>query len=502
MKPDVSNRHRGDLGGRLRNDRVPAKVTVEADRAVVAIPTGQHLMWMLLNLLARQSDEVGEIELAMPDGVRPAARLSPLVPSGSDLKTVLEAGVEEINPRLLGPGGESRTRVSVRIGPGPLSKDADLTLAVSATGWAGYVGQIPAETIGDGENPVGAYVGACLAAGEIFKHVRSMRDEAGTYARRMWLDAAEMRVVDEPAPGPSLPDGLRLPATIVAGVGAVANAFLHVIYPLEDLRVDLTLIDNDPEGVTDTNLNRCVLFGLRHAATFHPKASTAASLMGNGRLVVEAVDDSWQAWRDEHSDRPLDLVISVVDKNSARHAVQDALPRLILGASTNDMRAQVNLYDVLGGGPCLRCRNRPETRTSDDEIVARLKALPPAEREQEARKVCIDPEILETFLSDPLGNCGLVGGATLQKFGGGSDEVEWSVGFVSALAGVLLAAEYLKLGLGSKSPTLNARENAFRFQYWRPDKANVNAIFGTPPDAGCLCQKAVFRRALETSNMR
>jgi hypothetical protein len=280
----------------------------------------------------------------------------------------------------------------------------------------------------------------------------------------------------------------------------VANAFLHVLYPLKGARADLTLIDNDPEGVTDTNLNRCVLFGLRHAATFHPKASTAAALLGNGELVVEAFDDSWQAWRSEHPDRPLGLVISAVDKNSCRHAVQDALPRLILGASTNDMRAQVNLYDVLGGGPCLRCRNRPEARVSDDEVIARLKGLPPSEREHEARRVGVNPSVLAAFLSDPLGNCGLVSGATLQKFGGGSDEVEWAVGFVSVLAGVLLAAEYLKLGLGSLSPTLNARENTFRFQYWRPDKVKVNAVFDTPPDAGCLCQKASFRRALETNN--
>lgn len=502
MKPDVSNRHRGDLRGRLGNDRVPAKVIVEADRAVAATPTGQHLTWMLLNLLARQSDEVGEIELAVPDGVRPAARLSPLVPSGPDLKAVLAAGVEEINPGLLDPKSESRTRVSVRVGPGPLSEDADLALAVSATGWAGYVGQIPAEKIGEGENPIGAYVGACLAAGEIFKHVRSMRDEAGTFVSSMWLDAAEMRVVDEPTPGPVLPADLSLPTTVVAGVGAVANAFLHVLYPLKGAMATLTLVDNDPEGVTDTNLNRCVLFGLRHAATFHPKASTAADLVGTGELVVEAVDNSWQAWRGEYPDRPLDLVVSAVDKNSARHAVQDALPRLILGASTNDMRAQVNLYDVLGGGPCLRCRNRPEAWVADDEIVARLKGLPPSKREHEARRVGVDSGVLEAFLSDPLGNCGLVGGATLQKFGGGSDEGDWAVGFVSALAGVLLAAEYLKLGLGSLGPTLNAHENTFRFQYWRPDKSNVNAVSDTPPDAGCLCQKASFRRALETNNAR
>lgn len=502
MKPDVSNRHRGDLSGRLGNDRVPAKVTIEVDRGVALTAIGQHLTWMLLNLLARQSDEVWEIDLVVPEGVKPSARLSPLVPSGTDLEEILRVGVEEVHSGLLEPKSGSRSRVFVRVGPGPLAEDADFALAVSATGWAGYVGQVPAEVIGEGDNPVGAYVGACLAASEIFKYVRSMRDEAGAFVRRIWLDAFEMEVADEPTPGPSLPSDLRLPTATVAGVGAVANAFLHVLYPLEGAQIDLTLIDNDPEGVTDTNLNRCVLFGLRHAATFHPKASTAAGLIENGALAAHPVDDSWQTWRGEHPDHPLDLVFSAVDKNSARHAVQDALPGLILGASTNDMRAQINLYDVLGDGPCLRCRNRPEARVSDDEVIARLKGLPPAEREHEARRVGIDPGILETFLSDPLRNCGLVGGATLQKFSGGSDEVEWAVGFVSVLAGVLLAAEYLKLGLSAARPALTATNNTFRFQFWRPDKAKVNVVVGTPPDPNCLCQKTIFRRALRTAAKR
>ncbi|HEV2091895.1 MAG TPA: hypothetical protein VGR18_01885, partial [Rubrobacter sp.] len=51
-----------------------------------------------------------------------------------------------------------------------------------------------------------------------------------------------------------------------------------------------------------------------------------------------------------------------------------------------------------------------------------------------------------------------------------SDEVEWAVGFVSVIAVVLLAAEYLKLGVGIGPAALDASRNTFRFQFWRPEK--------------------------------
>ncbi|MDP9474310.1 MAG: ThiF family adenylyltransferase [Actinomycetota bacterium] len=497
MRSELSNRHRGDLGGRLSGGRALARVVVRVGQGAATTPAGQHLAWMLVNLLARQDDEIREIELDVPDGVEPVGRLSPLVPPGSDLKESLARGVEEVNPGVLVPKRGSRTRVSVLVGPGEL-EDANFSVAVSAVGWSGYVGRLPAEIIGDDPNPIGPYVAACLGAGEVFKHVRAVRPDAGGFVERMWLDAYEMRVREEPAPGPRLPTQLHSPAAALAGVGAVGSAFLHALYPIQGLKADLTLVDNDPEGIDHTNLNRYAIFGRAHGEGRYLKASTAATLMEGSGVNARPVDDSWQAWRAEDPGRPLGLVISAVDRNKARHAVQDALPRLILGAATNEMRAQVNLYDVLGGGPCLRCRNRPEEEVPDQAIIDRLRNLGPAEREAEARRVGVDPTNLETFLEDPRRNCGLVGGATLQKFSGGSDEVEWAVGFVSVLAGVLLAAEYLKLGLDPNRTALDATRNTFRFQFWRPDKASANKVVSTPPESGCLCGIGAFRRALES----
>jgi hypothetical protein len=493
----ISNRHWGNLGGRLTDSRLPAKVSVLVEADTAHHPATQHLTWMLLNLLARQSYEICEIELMLPEGIPAVQRLSPLISTTSDLKESLREGISHINPAVLVSETTAASHVSVRVGPGALA-EADFALATTAYSWSGYVGQVPVNLIGEDEHPVGAYVAASLCAGEIFKFIRGMRAECGTFAHQLWIDAASLRVSNEaPASrGPWLPDDLYLISAVVAGIGAVGNGMLHTLYPLAHLRGELTLIDGDPKGIDVTNLNRYVLFGLPHTST--PKASAASELFAGSRLIMHPVDEYWQSWYSRKAGRPLDLVISAVDKNSARHAIQNAVPRLVLGASTNEMRAQVNLYDVLHGGPCLRCRNPIEEAVPDDVLITRLRRLSTKERHIEAERAGIDASTLEAFLSDPRGHCGMISGDTLQRFAGEDAQEEWSVGFVSLLSGVLLAAEYLKLSLDPSQGTLNAQRNTFKFQFWRPDSAEANKIYYTPPEETCFCQTSTSRSAMAT----
>lgn len=493
MVSDMASRQRGDLGGRLGRGWVPARVTIRLDADVARTACGQHLTWMLVNLLARQADEISALDLVVPPGIPVARPLSPFVQVGPDVASALRAGIGLINPRVLQPAANQQSHVSIRVGPGTLD-EADLALATTAVGWAAYVGQEPVDIVGQDDNPIGAYLAACLAAGETFKHIRSMRPDAGAFAERLWFDAFALRLSAAPPAPRLLPATIALPPTILAGVGAVGSAFLHTLYATPGLGGELTLIDNDPDGIDITNLNRYVLFGLPHIGC--PKASTAAALVDHGRLVIQPFDGSWQEWRMQNQGHALPLVVSAVDKNVARHAIQDALPRLTLGASTDSMRAQVNVYDPGHGGPCLRCRNRSEAAVPDDVVIERLRQLAPGERATEAKNVGIAPPVLDAFLADPHAQCGLVSGAALQKFRGGSDEVQWTVGFVSALAGVALAAAYLARCIDPASAALDAQRNTFRFQFWRPNNAAANTTTATPPEQACVCQDAVFQRAL------
>jgi molybdopterin/thiamine biosynthesis adenylyltransferase len=458
---------------------------------------------MLLNLLARQSVEIREIELLMPRNIEPCKGISPMIPSGDDLRLSLLEGVSAVNSpvilRVATPHSNNRTEVFVRLGPGEMG-NGDMVLATTASGWSGCVSRKEVDRLDDTNNPIGAYVAASLCAGEIFKFVRGMLPSAGDFAHNLWLDAYSLRVGEATPIVQALPERLALPPTILAGVGAVANSFLHVLYALDTINGKLTLIDGDPEGITESNLNRCVLFGLRDLGKM--KASTAAQLFADTQLKVVPVDTHWQSWMVSRMGEAIEeIVISAVDKNSGRHAIQDALPRLILGASTNEMRAQVNLYDVVNGGACLKCRNSVEKQISDQAIIDHLLLLSQGELQEEAQRRGVDVDDLNTFLANPVLNCATLTGSTLREFARDDGVAEWSVGFVSLLAGVLLAAEYLKLTLRPAGTTLDAQRNAFRFQFWRPADRSTNSVFGIPAEASCECQTEVFQRAIKSLKM-
>lgn len=497
MKNDISNRHRGTLDGRFTDERLPAKITISMTREVAASRTAQHLTWMFVNLLARQTAEIQEINLNIPQGVSPIERLSPLIPETPDFISALREGIKQINPSVLTPHTQEHSHIGVRVGPG-IEVEADFSLTTTANGWSGYVGQHPTDILGEDCNSIGAYAAASMCAAEIFKFVRGMRPDVGTFVDQLWFDVYRLQVSKDVPSTPALPSELQLPAAVVAGIGAVANGFLHTLYPLAQLSGELTLIDNDIEGITDTNLNRYVLFGLPHITTKHFKASTAAAMFGMSRIKAYGIDDSWQRWVTTRNNAPLSLVISAVDTNSARHAIQDALPRLILGASTKGMRAQMNLYDVFNGGQCLRCRNRVEEKIANDVVIETLRNLSPEARIAEALRVGVRLDALETFLADPHANCGMIAGATLQNFANATNGAEWSVGFVSLMAGLLLAAEYLKLGSGFLKKSLDSCQNTFRFQFWHPGNSKVNKITGTPPEETCLCQSRMFGQAISS----
>lgn len=507
----MGQRHSGDLGGRLSDARVLARVTVVLDEEYAGMPVAQHLAWMLVNLLARQSHEVRDIVLRVPADVPQVTRLSPLASGTLDLSGALRRGIARIHPEVIMPsantGGPARSHILVRIGPGPLAVEGlkgdrpDFALATSAVGWSGYVGQAPAEILGPERHPIGAYVAAALCAGEVFKFVRAMRPDAGAFARCLWLDAYTLRIsTTVPTETASaLEDPLQGIPAVLAGVGAVANGFLHTLYAVPTYAGRLTAIDYDPKGITETNLNRYVLFG--HGQIGAKKASTAARLLKRKGLTLLPVDESWQEWWNTwsaaHPDAVLPLVISAVDKNSARHAIQDALPQLILGASTNEMRAQVNRYDPGRGDPCLRCWNLLEPAIPDAAIIAHLHSLDPVARAAAAMEHGISPGVLETYLADPAANCGILSGPTLQQFAAQADDDdasgEWAVGFVSLLAGVLLAAEYLKVSLPSEHPGFDVEHNLFRFQFWRPESAEANTTTYLPPERACICQSPFYR---------
>src|SRR4051794_3802235 len=76
---DIGLRHQADLAGKLTGGVVPACIQIAVEAEVAKTWVAQHLVWMLVNLLARQTPEISELELLFPEEIKPVDRLSSLV---------------------------------------------------------------------------------------------------------------------------------------------------------------------------------------------------------------------------------------------------------------------------------------------------------------------------------------------------------------------------------------------------------------------------------------
>jgi hypothetical protein len=64
---EIGLRHQADLDGKLTSGAVPACVQIAVAAEVAKTAVAQHLIWMLLNLLTRQTPEISELELIIPE---------------------------------------------------------------------------------------------------------------------------------------------------------------------------------------------------------------------------------------------------------------------------------------------------------------------------------------------------------------------------------------------------------------------------------------------------
>lgn len=433
---------------------------------------------MLVNLLARQVGVVSEIRVDCNVDAAIAGRVVPLAPGVRLFRDALIIGGEAIEGvpvslRAIGHGVD----LVVDLGPGAAVNGG---FRAYGAGWWGGIspGGIPVRP--DSQLPFGPYVAACLAAGRVFFHSRAVDvAELSPVGYSAWRLATD----DGSAPdaGPTELLALRPMKASLAGVGAVGTSWLHGLWPIEGLEGDLLLADPDPEGVTETNLNRCPLFG--HAAVGTEKAAAAASICEG---IGVKLDPRLARLQDLGPAPP--SVISAVDTNAAREAIQALYPRRLMSGATLDARAEVLRCDPSSQGACLRCYNTPEQETPDAEVRAGFLSLPQADQASLAGSLNLSMEEASRWAVE--GECGYAGErmmARLRESGGGP--AAFAVGFVSVMAGTMLAAQTVRELAGIAEPFDGVRCRA-AFTFLDPS-SRVNQVAGYGRDPGCkLCQPA------------
>lgn len=105
------------------------------------------------------------------------------------------------------------------------------------------------------------------------------------------------------------------------------------------------------------------------------KASQAAQSFDGHPLKVIPHDGGFEFFFQDPEKKPM-VVLSAVDKNTVRRAMQDQYPGLLLSASTDDLRAELVRCGPPGRGACLACFNPPEKAPTDEEIRQALGQQP------------------------------------------------------------------------------------------------------------------------------
>lgn len=471
----IGDRHSGTAGGALRLAGKPVSVEIrlglDAFRA-----SAQHTAWMLLNMLCRLQGVVNIVRLNCPSEIDVLPKLSPLIKKGESLAEALISGARAIGSPQEGFAAvelSSRQSSDIVISVG-FEFRADATFCAVGNGLCGGIfSRQLAPPARFSDLAVGPYIGACLAAGEIFRLVR-----LNSYVpeRQLFLSALDHSHSVEPLWSDlDIKDQLR--SVLLVGVGAVGSALLHALYSSQ-VRGTIGLADNDERGVDRTNLGRYSLFGW--AALDKPKASEAAQLLRKAEFRAVPHDGGF-----EHfflgAEKP-QIVLSAVDKNSARHALQEHYAPLFISASTYNLRAEVLRCGPPSVGACLACFNPIETeRRSEDEIRALLR-----ERPEVAANLCeklnLDVNRVAAWIRER--KCSETGDRLVEELRTDDGSVAaFAVGFVSVLAGTLLAAELLKTISRSAGPLDEVRNRAV-FQFQKP-AAVTNASHFYPRDEQC-----------------
>lgn len=483
----VSDRHTGDLAGRLTPLSSARAVTVAVAVAPesAALTATQHTAWMTVNLLARCEGVIAAVQIACPDGVALTDRVVPGACPGSWLGDALLTGARSVGVvpvALIEAGQQADITLVIGSGASPAtastgSSGPERVRYVCADGWWGGVDDAPMTIAGVSPLPFGPYIGACLAVGETFLLARLPHHVTPPSGRYGWDAWSEQATTAPDTAAPDLEPDLDLTGTVLAGVGAVGTTWVHALWAVPGLRGTVELVDDDREGVATTNLNRCPLFGADSLG--RPKAGEAARICADGTIT-------WKPRRGRFQDSPghPTLLISAVDTNRAREALQQQYVPRILSASTSDVRAEVLRIGPPGIGACLRCYNPPEALIADDDLRRRALAAGPAALDALAAEVGVDRTDIERELN--RSRCSEVGDRllTVLRRDHPLAEPRFAVGFASALAGTLLAAETVKTQMKAPMQPSDRRCNNVTFQFLKP-QSTVNEARRLHAEPGC-----------------
>ena len=420
----------GSLGGRLAVSReaLESKLVDTVVGIRVGAPLTRNDRWIAelsINLLARLYPRIAISA--------PAPGLDQFLKSAATINTAIEFA------------DHAPDELTIAVGPGSSTP----CICASATGWVARRARSPSPSGLD--NPYSAAAAAALAVAELFRCIFvKAQPTARDYAFSL-LDFGSTTGADVPV------GETAIGSVPVIGVGAVANAALWALS--RDDGVEGELIVLDPQPIELSNLQRYVL--TQHGDKDQLKVFIARDRCSRPRLTLNPVLSDLDAFC-KSGDFRYPVAIVSVDNVDGRRAAQALLPKLLINGWTGEASLGASWHEFGSGTACLACLYHPtESGPSPTEIAAKRFGLNPwrvAElwvnqlplSSDEVKTVAYALGVKEDDLNNWRGKpfselytdvvCGLV---PLDLKGVGKIEMV-PLAHQSALAGVLMAAEFIK----------------------------------------------------------
>lgn len=482
---EIGHRHQLPASGvKPASEAVPLVIRLVVPPAVAHLQATQFLGSCLVNLLTRQ---VGSVRQVMIDC--PSVATCIHLPNGP--------GTGDFAADLLSLGGwatggaipitiwEADDAVDLTIVlQDKTDASDDATLVVMGSGWRAWVGlpeRAPNIDIHD-RSSTGPFMAAALAAGEVFKRSRGI--VRGRFFDSLGVSLWSLQTSDDwnaLGDGPAL-EGITFPTAFLVGAGAVGQA---LAYALASTRVgDALLVPIDNDEHDSSNLNRCFLAGA--ADLMQPKIGVIKRA-ANGGLRVTPFNGDWNRFvrgprpglaasiDDKIDEGDFELLLSCVDRGTSRHQIQSVWPSAILGGRTINLVAFADYYRNQAGEACLACHN-PAEREGDriQGLRTQLREMSPQERRAFLENSGVSAEAIEAELTKPT--CGSVGEAQINQMAL-KRTPEFSVGFVSLAAGLMLFSQLCRFALGPSN--LKPGMTSFSFLNGRMEHAELS------PDEAC-----------------
>jgi molybdopterin/thiamine biosynthesis adenylyltransferase len=289
-----------------------------------------------------------------------ALRLDPLVAEviiDSPDEDAMVANLTTQLPIAVSHGGATEADYSIGIGTPARSVD----LVADAAGWVAAVGSYASAE--DDGNPIGALAGASLTAAEVFKwaFITAYPDRPTAPQLSPWTGAFSFYSYADDGASPALAD-VRIDTTLI-GAGGVGAGFIRAAAVLGP-RVSGSLAIVDADVLTVDNLNRVSYATLDAALGGELKVTEATAFLRHHcpHLVVTPYPMTFGTFKrriPQREDRKYDVIVTGLDNDDARWEVQRDLPRILIdGATGRDMVARVERVEF-GRYGCLGCSRVP-----------------------------------------------------------------------------------------------------------------------------------------------